>query len=103
MERVRYGLIGFGAWGKHHADAITKAGNAELVAIACHSEATATAARETYGDAFVTNDFHELVARDDLDVVDIVLPSHLHRDAAVAVLESGKHLLLEKPMGITLA
>ncbi|MEL6109384.1 MAG: Gfo/Idh/MocA family oxidoreductase [Planctomycetota bacterium] len=102
MERVRYGLIGFGAWGKHHADAIEKASNADLLAVACHSEPTAAAAHKAYPQAFVTTDYQDLVARDDLDVVDIVLPSHLHHDASLAVLHSGKHLLLEKPMGITL-
>ena len=42
MNLVRYGLIGFGAWGKHHADAISKAHNAELIGIAAHSQATAS-------------------------------------------------------------
>lgn len=103
MNLVRYGLIGFGAWGKHHADAITKAANAELVGIAAHSEATASEGRQSYPDAFVTTNYRELLARDDLDVVDVVVPSYLHHEVATAVLESGKHLLLEKPMGITLA
>ncbi len=103
MSLVRYGLIGFGAWGKHHADAITKAHNAELVAVAAHSEATAQSGRETYPDAFVTTDYRALLDRDDLDVVDVVVPSYLHHEVATAVLESGKHLLLEKPMGISLA
>lgn len=102
MKVVRYGLIGFGAWGKHHADAIAKAPNAELLAIAAHSEATAQEAREAYPDAFVTTDYRELVSRADLDVVDVVVPSHLHHEVATAVLDAGKHLLLEKPMGISL-
>jgi len=42
-----------------------------------------------------------LIARGDLDVVDVVLPSYLHHEAASAVLESGKHLLLEKPMALS--
>ncbi len=103
MSLIRYGLIGFGAWGKHHADAIRKAHNGELVAIAAHSDATADEARQAYPGAFVTTDYKELVAREDLDVVDVVVPSHLHHDVASAVLNAGKHLLLEKPMGISLA
>ena len=43
-----------------------------------------------------------LVARDDLDVVDVVVPSYLHHEIATAVLAAGKHLLLEKPMAISL-
>lgn len=102
MTKIKYGLIGFGAWGKHHADAIQKAENAELVAIAARSESTAQAARDAYPDAFVTTDYMELVSKEHIDVVDVVLPSHLHHDAATAVLDANKHLLLEKPMGISL-
>ncbi|MCO8120615.1 Gfo/Idh/MocA family oxidoreductase [Stieleria sp. TO1_6] len=102
MNQVRYGLIGFGAWGKHHADAIRKAGNAQLVGIAAHSDATASQATEAYPDAFVTTNYQELLSRSDMDVIDVVVPSYLHHEVATAVLNSGKHLLLEKPMGITL-
>lgn len=101
-QPVRYGLIGFGAWGQHHADAIRKADNASLVAIAARSEASVAAAREAYPDAWVTNDYRELVAREDIDVVDVVVPSYLHEEVSLAVLNAGKHLLLEKPMGIDL-
>ena len=44
-----------------------------------------------------------MLEREELDVVDIVLPSHLHYEVATAVLNSGRHLLLEKPMAIDLA
>lgn len=101
-EKISYGLIGFGAWGKHHADAIRKAENADLVAIAARSESSAAAAKEAYPDAFVTTDYNELVAREEIDVVDVVVPSYLHHDVATAVLSAGKHLLLEKPMGVSL-
>jgi myo-inositol 2-dehydrogenase/D-chiro-inositol 1-dehydrogenase len=43
-----------------------------------------------------------MLAREELDAADIVLPSDLHFDAASAVLESGRHLLLEKPMALAL-
>ena len=45
MPTVRFGLIGFGAWGKHHAQTIAKTRGAELVAIAVHSEASQAAAQ----------------------------------------------------------
>ncbi len=100
---VRFGLVGFGAWGNCHADAIRQTENAEITAIAAESEDSCQAAREAYETAAVTNDYLELVRRDDVDVVDIVVPSFLHRDVAVAALEAGKHVLLEKPMALTLA
>lgn len=100
---VRFGLIGFGAWGKHHADAISKTAGAKLVAIAARSEASVAAARDTYPDIAAYSDYRQLLARNDLDAVDIVLPSYLHHQVATDVLRTGRHLLLEKPMAITLA
>ncbi|MGB7343817.1 MAG: Gfo/Idh/MocA family oxidoreductase [Pirellulaceae bacterium] len=99
---VRFGLVGFGAWGQHHANAITVTDGAELVAIAARSDESVAAAKAAYPHAQVYNDYRELAARDDLDIVDVVVPSHLHRKVASQVLVNGKHLLLEKPMGISL-
>ncbi len=103
MSSTRFGLIGFGAWGKHHAAAIAKCPDAQLVSIAARSEQSVAAAREAYPDAKIYSDYRELLAVDDIDCVDVVVPSHLHLSVGSAVLEQGKHLLLEKPMGICLA
>jgi myo-inositol 2-dehydrogenase/D-chiro-inositol 1-dehydrogenase len=100
--QIKFGLIGFGAWGKFHADAIAKTSGAALTAIAVASEASCAAAREAYPNASVYADYRELVHREDLDVVDVVVPSYLHHEVASAVLEAGKHLLLEKPMALSL-
>src|SRR6476660_2003001 len=103
MTPVRFGLIGFGAWGSHHAQAIAKTAGAELVAVAARSEATRAAAKEQHPTAHVYDDYRALLERDQLDVVDVVLPSHLHYEVAKAVLESGRHLFMEKPMALTVA
>src|SRR5687768_10240244 len=100
MTTVRFGLIGFGAWGSHHARAIAKTPGAELVAIAARSEVTCAAARAAHPAARVYDDYRALLGREQLDVVDVVLPSHLHHEVATAVLESGRHLLMEKPMAL---
>ena len=102
MSDIRFGLIGYGAWGRHHAAAIAKTPGARLVAIAAKTEASQAAARADYPDAAVHGDFHELATRNDLDVIDVVLPSHLHYEAASAALNNDKHLLLEKPMTLSL-
>jgi myo-inositol 2-dehydrogenase/D-chiro-inositol 1-dehydrogenase len=99
---VRVGLIGFGAWGQHHANAISVTEGAQLVAIAAKSKLSVDAAKEAYPEADVYGDFRQLVERDDLDFVDVAVPSHLHHEVATAVLSSGKHLLLEKPMGVSI-
>ncbi len=97
-----FGLIGFGAWGRFHADAIAKTNGAELRAIAARSEASQSAAREAFPYAHVYADYRELLSRPDIEAVDIVVPSYLHHEIASAALSAGKHLLLEKPMALSL-
>ena len=99
---VHFGLIGYGAWGSHHAEAIAQTPGAVLAAVAVRSEATRQTAAATFPDAAIYGDYRELLARDDLDVVDVVLPSHLHIEVGRAALQAGKHLLLEKPMALSL-
>jgi myo-inositol 2-dehydrogenase/D-chiro-inositol 1-dehydrogenase len=100
---IRYGLVGFGAWGAHHARAIAQTAGAQLVAIAAPSAATCAAAREQFPHATVYEDYRDLVLRDDVDVVDVVVPSHLHHAVAAAALNAEKHVLLEKPMALSVA
>ncbi|HEV2393134.1 MAG TPA: Gfo/Idh/MocA family oxidoreductase [Verrucomicrobiae bacterium] len=103
MKKVRFGLIGFGAWGSHHARAIAESPEADLAAIAVRSTARQAEARERHPEAQIVADYHQLLTRPDLDVVDVVLPTDLHFPVAADVLRAGKHLLLEKPMALTLA
>jgi len=99
---MKIGLIGYGAWGSHHASAIAESGEFEITAVCSQSEPSRRAASDklhvpTYAD------YRELLARPELDAVDIVLPTHLHREVASAALQAGKHVLLEKPMTATQA
>lgn len=94
---VRFGLIGCGAWGNHHASAIAKTPGAELAAIADSSAPNRESARAAHGKAAIYADYRQMLALENLDVADIVLPSHLHYDASKAALAAGCHLLLEKP------
>ncbi len=98
MERIRFGLIGYGAWGSHHARAITQTPGAELAAIAARSASSRAAAQAAHPQARIHEHYQDLLAKEQLDVVDVVLPSVLHYEVGRAVLESGRHLLLEKPM-----
>lgn len=100
---VRFALIGFGAWGQHHANSIHTTDGAELVAIAARSEQTVDAARRAYPGATIYNDYRQMLLQDDLDCVDVVVPSHLHHEMGLAVLSANKHLLLEKPMCVSVA
>lgn len=98
---IRFGLIGYGAWGRHHAAAIAAAPGATLGAIACRTAETAEAARRDVPGVPVHLDYRELLARPDLDAVDVVVPNHLHAEIGVAALERGLDVLLEKPMATT--
>ena len=99
---MRFGVIGYGLWGRHHAAAIAAAPGATLAAIACASEATAATARRDFPGVPVTLGHRALLARDDVDAVALVTPNHLHEEIGVAALEAGKDVLLEKPMANTL-
>ena len=97
-EVLRFGLIGYGTWGAFHARSIARNEDAVLVAIADATEANRAAAQIAHPGAGLYGDWHQLVKRPDLDVIDVVLPSHLHYEVGKAVLDTGKHLFLEKPM-----
>jgi myo-inositol 2-dehydrogenase / D-chiro-inositol 1-dehydrogenase len=101
MRAVRVGLIGYGAWGRHHAQAITSVPEADLTAICVRSDDSAADARREYPRATLFTDYRELLARADVELCAIVLPSDLHYDVCRAVLESGRHALLEKPMALS--
>ena len=99
---MRFGLIGYGLWGKHHATAIAAAPGATLAAIACASDATAAVAARDFPGVPVDVGYGKLLARADVDAVAVVVPNHLHAEVGVAALEAGKDVLLEKPMATTL-
>jgi predicted dehydrogenase len=102
---IGYGIIGCGWVSPSHAVGVRAlAGDGvRLVAVA---DADVSRARELagrYGSPHVHDDYLELLARDDVGAVSICLPDHLHRDAAVAAAEAGKHVLCEKPLALDLA
>ena len=101
-NNVRFGLIGYGLFGAHHANAITNTEGAELVAIAVKSEKSQEAARKAHPTSQVYRDYHKVLERSEIDVIDIVVPNQLHFEIAAAALRRGKHVLLEKPMSVDL-
>ena len=103
MPAVRVGLIGYGAWGRHHARAIASVPTAELKAICSSTPDNAAEARHQHPQATIYADYREMLQNEDIELCDIVLPSDLHYEVSRAVLEAGKHLLLEKPMTLSIA
>src|SRR4051794_40694195 len=70
---------------------------------AVRSKQSQEAAAAAHLQTKIYGDYREMLAQEALDLVDVVLPSHLHHEVAAAVLESGRHLLLEKPMCLNVA
>lgn len=99
---MRFGILGCGVIGPHHARAITGLDEAELVAVADEVPEKARELADEYGCDWTTG-APELLARPDVDAVCVCTPSGLHAEAAVAALEAGKHVVVEKPLDVTLA
>lgn len=99
---IRIGLIGCGNIGaRAHAPAYAHLPEATLVAV-CDVNITRAheVARATGATPYL--DYHQLLAREDIDAVDICLPTYLHAQVSIEALSQGKHVLCEKPMAVTL-
>jgi len=100
MRKVRIGLMGGGFSAHLHAKGYSETPNAELVAVAAKEGAEKLA--KEYGMKAWYTDYMDLVERDDIDAVSVCLPNKFHMPATIAVAESGKHVMCEKPIAITL-
>ena len=99
---IGYGLIGCGAFGHFCLGAISRMPDVRPVAVADVVEASATSLAGEFGLASYT-DTAALLARDDVDVVHIATPPSTHHELALAALRTGKHVLCEKPLALTVA
>lgn len=100
---VRIAVVGAGKFGQTHLDVFSqlqRAGEVELAAIAESSPALAEALRSRYVCP-VYGDYREMLGREKLDAVSVATPDHLHREIAVAAATAGKHVLVEKPLDVT--
>jgi predicted dehydrogenase len=98
--RVGFGVVGLN-FGLGRCQAIQQVPEAELVAVASRTEQTAQKVGAELGvDAYA--DYRRLLDRDDVDVVCIFTPNAFHQDIAVEAAKAGKHLVVTKPLEITL-
>ncbi|TXN32688.1 Gfo/Idh/MocA family protein [Lacisediminihabitans profunda] len=98
---LRVGVIGLGFAGTTHLDAYTALPGVTVVALAGQEESRLAELGRTRGVPNLYHDWQDLVARDDLDIVSIGVPNHLHHPIALAALASGKHVFCEKPLATT--
>jgi predicted dehydrogenase len=97
-KKVRIGVIGVGQIGKHHLNNYDKIDDAQVIAIADIDQAEADRVSKVFDIPNVYTDFRELLARDDIEAVDVCLHNNFHMPMTVAALEAGKHVYCEKPM-----
>ncbi len=97
-ERVRVGVIGVGQIGKRHVETYAAMPNVEIVAIADVNEAEAVRVAAQHSIPNIYTKVQDLLARDDIQAVDVCLHNNYHMPATVAALEAGKDVFCEKPM-----
>jgi len=102
MSKVRWGILSTAAIGTEKViPAMQRAGLCEVAAIASRNLGKAQAAADRLGIAAAYGSYEELLADPDIDAVYNPLPNHLHVPWSIRALEAGKHVLCEKPIGLT--
>lgn len=102
-QPVGVAVIGAGVMGTAHAGAVAADPRARLVGVASVPVDAARALAARHGAPVATDDYTRLLARNDVALVIIATPDHLHTEIAVAAAEAGKALLVEKPLATNLA
>ena len=110
MTKLNVAIIGQNFMGKAHSHAWANAGKFfELAAepvlkVACaRDEASLRAFADRWGWEEIETDWRRVIEREDVDVIDVSVPTRLHKEIAVAAAKAGKHLFCEKPIALTSA
>jgi len=99
---MRIAVAGAGAFGIKHLDGLAEIDGVTVTSIVSRRLEQAEEVARKYGAEQATTDLGEVLARDDVDAVDICTPNGLHRVMTVAACAAGKHVLVEKPMAVSL-
>jgi UDP-N-acetyl-2-amino-2-deoxyglucuronate dehydrogenase len=98
-----FAIVGCGMIARFHARALMEVPGARLVALVSRSEANARKMADSLeSPCAVATDLQTVLARKDVDVVIVTTPSGAHMESAVAAARAGKHVVVEKPLEITL-
>ncbi|WP_434511180.1 Gfo/Idh/MocA family protein [Desulfitobacterium sp. AusDCA] len=100
-KKVRFAVVGCGRIAPKHAESIVALPEAELVAVCDIIPEKAQAFADKYGAKPYTS-YEEMLAKEDIEVVTIATSSDLHAPIGIAAAKSGKHVMVEKPMAMTL-
>jgi predicted dehydrogenase len=109
-KSLNIGMIGYGFMGRAHSNAYRKVNNffdleyrPVLKAVCARDADKAKAFADTWGYESVETNWKQLLARKDIDAVDICTPNNLHKEIAIAAAEAGKAILCEKPLAMNTA
>ena len=107
---LNIGMIGYGFMGRTHSNAYCSVGNffdleykPVLKAVCARNEEKVKAFADNWGYESYETDWRKLIARDDIDAVDICTPNNLHKEIAIAAAQAGKMILCEKPLSMDVA
>ncbi|MEQ1620909.1 MAG: Gfo/Idh/MocA family oxidoreductase [Methylococcales bacterium] len=100
MNKLKCAVVGTGYLGKFHAEKYASLPDCELVAVVDTNEAAAQAIAEKFGAQAFT-DYHDILGK--VDAVSIVVPTTLHHIVSRDFLNAGAHVLVEKPITVTVA
>jgi len=108
MTDLRIGMVGHAFMGRAHSQAWRVVNRffdlplvAQMTAVCGHDEQRTAAAAQKLGWQSYETDWHALIERADIDVIDICTPGDSHAEIAIAALRAGKHVLCEKPLANT--
>lgn len=102
MKKVKWGVIGAGGIADRRTiPGMLLADNAELVAVMEINMGLAESLREKYNAKYAYDSFEELLKNDEIEAVYIASPVNCHKEQAIAAAKAKKHILIEKPVGLT--
>ena len=106
-KNINVGLVGYKFMGKAHSNGLTQlpmffdtSANVVKKAICGRDPEWVEQSRQKFGWESCETSWEKLVARDDIDVIDITAPSNVHKQIALAAAEAGKHIFSEKPLAL---
>jgi myo-inositol 2-dehydrogenase/D-chiro-inositol 1-dehydrogenase len=101
-EQLGVAVVGCGSIGRPHAKGAARAKNCRLVAVVDIYPELAQSFKERFGAETAYTDMDEALARDDVDWVAITTANDSHAELTIRALEAGKHVMVQKPMALTL-
>ncbi|MEI6797536.1 MAG: Gfo/Idh/MocA family oxidoreductase, partial [Methanomassiliicoccales archaeon] len=101
MRRFEVGVLGVGYWGRKIMEEYSAIQNVKVKAVSDLMEKNRLHAKERYGVELAFDDYREVLRQESIAAVHICLPNALHYPACKEALLAGKHVLVEKPITLT--